>query len=59
MCRMSQTYYSCGCPGHFVVKEPRCLNYPNCTTYHTVDSRLSYACYYHRYLANLGSSGSK
>jgi hypothetical protein len=56
MCEMTQTYYSCGCAGHFVVKEPRCRYYPNCNTHHGPDTHLSYPCSAHSGNRGLGSS---
>lgn len=47
MCTMTQTYYSCGCLGHYVVVEPRCRYYPRCHTTHAPDTNLGYPCAQH------------
>jgi hypothetical protein len=53
MCEMTQTYYSCGCRGRFLVKEPRCFYYPACETYQGPDTHLKYPCWRHS-----GNNGS-
>ncbi len=55
MCILTQTYYQCGCLSPYVIKEPRCKNYPECESLKDLDTTLPYRCYAHGHGPNLSS----
>ena len=56
MCILTQTYYQCGCLGPYVIKEPRCRNYPECESLKDLDTTLPYRCYAHGHGPDLASA---